>query len=149
MAFQQVKTTAKGNAANTGAPGPTPAPKAKPQQPDQISQVRAPTHVGYGMNSFAGRSSLNPGEQLLSPMALSLKAASDDGENVLATVVAKGTARRDSSITSQLRDIAPGNVPDAFGMASARSRQATYPGPRGAVPATTAKSDAQTIRKPS
>jgi hypothetical protein len=130
MAYQ-VKTTAKGDAANTGAPGPTPAPKAKPQPPDQISKVRAPTNAGgYGLNGFVGRSSLNPGEQLLSPMAESLKAASDDGESVLDTVVAKGTARQDTSITSQLRTIAAGNVPDHSSMGSARSRQATYPGPK-------------------
>ncbi len=36
--------------------------------------------------------------------------------------MAHGT-KLDDEITGQLRKIAPNNVPDAFGMASARSRQ--------------------------
>jgi hypothetical protein len=116
--------------------------------PDEISHVRGPSPAGYGQNNDPNPSSIESGRRVVSPLGQNLESSMDDG-GALARVIAQGTARQDSSITSQLRDIAPGNVPDAFGMASARSRQATYPGPRGVVPATTAKSNAQPIRKPS
>jgi hypothetical protein len=109
-----VKQAAKGDAAQTGAPGFTPAPKAKPQPPDAISQVRNPTPAGYGQNNFAGRSSLNPGEQLLSPMAASLKAAQDDGEGVLDTVIARGAKSAEGNFETRPEPVTP--YPPAHGM---------------------------------
>jgi hypothetical protein len=109
---------AKGNAPNTGSPGPTPAPKARvvPQAPDQITFVRKPSPAGYGQNG-PQPSSINPGQQMLSPMAANLKASSDDGEGVLDTVIARGTARQDESVTGQLRKIADSaDVPPSYGM---------------------------------
>jgi hypothetical protein len=133
---------APGDAAATGMP--------KSVAPDVISAPRA-AHSGYGQNAYAGPSSLTPMDDSnkgVSPLAANIKAAGERGSDaVLDSIVANGT-RLDSSISSQLRDIAPNNVPDHPSMASARSRQATYPGARGALPATTAKSDAQPVRKP-
>jgi hypothetical protein len=106
---------ADGNGPNTGAPGPTPAPTKK-VAPDVISAPRNATPEGYGMSPGHNPSSIAPGEQLLSPMAEVLKEASDDGEGALDRVIGEGTARRDNAISDQLRDIAPGNVPDAHGM---------------------------------
>jgi hypothetical protein len=136
----QVKTSAKGNAPNTGAPGPTPAP-------DEVSQVRSPTRAGYGMNGYAGPSSLNPSKAQMSPLAANLKASIDD-DGALDRVIRDGTARVDSEITSQLRDIADKNVPDAHSMTSARSRQPTYPGPKESVPLKIGATNAPPVRKP-
>jgi len=111
-----VKEAAKGNAAQTGAPGPTPAPKSKPTAPDLISQVRSPVTGGnrYGQNQFAGRSSLNPGETLISPMAASLKAAQDDGESVLDAVISRGAKMADSNFETRAEPATP--YPAAHGM---------------------------------
>lgn len=87
MAFQN----AKGNGPATGMPR-TPAP-TKPAAPDLISRVRDPHGSGYGSNDGANNpSSINPGKQMLSPMAQNLKASSDDGESALDTVIAKGVS---------------------------------------------------------
>jgi len=117
-----VEASAKGNAPATGMPK-QPAPR--PVAPDQISSIRKPSPQGYGMNGGAvNPSSIPPGANVMSPMAANLKASSEDGEGVLDTIIAHGT-KLDTEITSQLRKIAPNNVPDAFGMESARSRQPT------------------------
>jgi len=63
----------------------------------------------------------------LSPMAANLKASSDDGEGVLDTVIAKGTARVDTEVTGQLRDIAAKGLPPAFGMKNPNANPATVP----------------------
>jgi hypothetical protein len=149
MAKTRVKPAhdiAKGNAPDTGSPGPTPAP-TRPAAPDVISAPRRATAAGYGMNSDSGPVSLSPGMTRQSPLADNLRASVDD-DGVLDRVQRQGTARVDDSITSQLRSIGDKNVPDHPAMASARSRQPTYPGPKSAtLPATTGKSDAQP-RKP-
>lgn len=121
-----VKKAAAGDAPATGVPGFTPAPKAKPQPPDQISQVRNPTAAGYGMNNFAGRSSLNPGEKLLSPMAASLRAAQDDGEGVLDTVEARGAKSADSNFETRQEPTTA--YPTAFGMKDPNANPAKVPG---------------------
>jgi hypothetical protein len=134
---------APGDAAATGMP--------KSAAPDVISAPRA-SKSGYGQNGFARASALTPFDDSnngVSPLAANMKEAGERGSDaVLDRVITQGTARVDDSISGQLRDIAPNNVPDAFGMGSARSRQPTYPGPKGSMPATTAKSDAQPVRKP-
>jgi hypothetical protein len=135
---------APGDAAATGMP--------KSVAPDVISAPRA-AHSGFGQNAYTGPSSLTPMDDSnkgVSPLAANIKAAGERGSDVvLDRVITQGTARVDTAISGQLRDISSNNVPDAFGMGSARSRQPTYPGPKGSMPATTAKSDAQPVRKPS
>lgn len=139
---RQVTTNAKGDAPDTASPGPTPAPKARvvPSAPDEISMVRHPTPNGYAMNG-PQPSSINPGQQMLSPMAANLKASSDDGEGVLDAVIAKGTARNDDRVTSQLRSIADKAQPTTFGM---RNRS----GEGGTVPSTLGASNGTVARKP-
>jgi len=115
-----VEASAKGDRADTGTPV---QPKMRPAAPDQISFVRKPSPQGPGMNGPQA-SSVPPGVLALSPMAANLKASTDDGEGVLDRIIADGV-KLDNTITSQLRTLAPGNVPDAHGMASARARQPT------------------------
>jgi len=135
--------TAAGDPSATGMP--------KSVAPDVISAPRA-SKSGYGQNGWARASSLTPFDDSndgVSPLAANIKEAGERGSDaVLDHVITNGTARQDSSITSQLRDISSKNVPDAWGQESARSRQATYPGPDSAMPATTKSSDAQPTRKP-
>lgn len=139
----QVKTNAKGNSGDTAGPVVTPAPTKKviPTAPDQISMVRKPSTIGYGMNGDISPSSIAPGQQRLSPMAANLKASGDDGESVLDAVVAKGTARNDDRVTGQLRDIAAKGAPPAHGMRSRNNEGGTIPGTLGA-------SNGQPVRKP-
>jgi hypothetical protein len=120
----------------------------KTPPPDEVTNPRSPTGQGYGMNGpHNNASSVAPGQRVVSPLGLNLESSVDD-KGVRDRVIATGT-RVDNAISGQLRDIAPGNVPDAWGMASARSRQPTYPGVAKAIPASTKSSDATPGRKPS
>lgn len=130
---KEVQINAKANAPDTGSPGPTPAPtkRAIPTAPDQVSMIRKPSAVGYGMNGDVSPSSITPGQQRLSPLAQNLKASSDDGEGVLDTVIAKGTARVDSEITSQLCDIAAKSCPPSFSMKDPNANNPKVPSALG------------------
>jgi hypothetical protein len=97
-----VQAKAKGNGPATGM--------QKTPAPDEITSIRSPSQAGYGMNT-PQPSSVAPGKRVLSPLAANLESSVDD-DGVLAAVIAKGTTRVDSEITSQLRDIAPNIVPD-------------------------------------
>jgi hypothetical protein len=129
---------------------PTAGKINKTPAPDEVTNPRSPTGQGYGMNGpHNNASSVAPGQRVISPLGQNLETSVDDG-GALDRVIREGTARVDDSIGGQLRKIADGNVPDHPAMASARSRQPTYPGPKAAtLPAATAKSDAQPGRKPS
>jgi hypothetical protein len=100
MAYQ----AAKGNGPATGMPK-TPAP-------DEVTNIRAPSAPGYGMNGVQP-SSVPPGKAVLSPLAANLKSSVTD--DAIDSVIANGTARNDK-VTSQLRTIAAGNVATAHGM---------------------------------
>jgi hypothetical protein len=136
-----VQAKAKGNGPATGM--------AKTPAPDAISAPRSGSGQGHGSNGPVGNNpSVEPGKRVLSPLAQNLESSVDD-DGVLATVISKGTARVDSEISSQLRTIADGNVPDAWGMASARSRQPTYPGPKSdTLPANETPGYGKPVRKP-
>jgi hypothetical protein len=142
---KQVTVNAKGNAPGAG-PVKTPAPTKRviPTAPDQVSMIRKPSAIGYGMNGDVSPSSIAPGQQRLSPLAANLKASSDDGEGVLDKVIASGTARVDTEITSQLRSIGDKNVPAHPHMKSANVGGA----PSGTVPSTTGASSGAPVRKP-
>lgn len=147
--------TAAGNSANTGMP--------KAVAPDVISEPRA-SKSGYGQNSYSGPSSLTPMDDSnrgVSPLAANMKAASEKGSDpVLDAIISKGSAAMSIDPTgdavtategvlgSQLRKIADGNVPDSFGMSSARKRQPSYPGPDSSVPGSLTDDNAQPVRKP-
>lgn len=139
----QVKTNASGNASNTGAPGPTPASAKKvvPQAPDQVTFVRRPSPSGYGMNG-PQPSSINPGQQMISPLAANLKATVDD-DGALDTVIARGTAKSATFLDdSQLRQIAAKNVP---------VRSDVFKNPNKAdekVPSVLGASNGQPVRQP-
>lgn len=141
MAYQ----TAKGNGPSTGTPK-TPAP-TRPAAPDVISRIRAPSTLGYGMNDALNPASIDPGQQLLSPLAENLKASGDDGEGMLDRVIARGTAKgtaADVELQSpQTRAVDDTPLPTAFGM---RNRS----GEGAKVPATTGASefDPASVRKP-
>lgn len=107
---------------------PTPPPVRKYAGPtDVVTHPRKPENVGEGMSGGAENpSSLDPGVSLTSPMGESLKAAQEDGEGALDSVIRDGTAKRDSLITDQLRTIAAGNVRPAFGQKSRTARAGTY-----------------------
>ena len=147
---------ASGDMPNTGAPGKSPAP-------DVITAPRA-AKSGYGQNNYAGPSSLTPlddSNKGVSLLAANMKEAGEVGSDpVLDAIVKAGTAAMNVTPTgdavtaaegvvgSQLRKIGKGNVPDAFGMASNRSRQPTYPGPKETIPATLGAMAEQPVRKP-
>lgn len=93
---------------------------------------------GYGQNRWGGPSSTTPGQLVESPLATDLRttaAQGADGGDVLATIGQFGTAAMRSpevgdnvenvrgTPATQIRQIGAKNVPDAFGMESARSRQ--------------------------
>ncbi len=111
MALGQRPVTkpAAGNAKNTGAPGPTPAPLSEASL--ALAKDRSMGRENYGSNAYDGKVYADPGKTTTSPLADELKTfAQTDGE--LDRVIAKGTARQDESITGQLRKIADGNVPN-------------------------------------
>jgi hypothetical protein len=143
MAYQ-VKTPAKGDAPNTGSPGPTPAPRAKaPAAPDSVSKLRAPsTGNGYGQNGFAGRSSINPGEQELSPLAANLKATVDD-DGALDAVIARGAKMADSNF--ETRSESDVSYPPAHGM---KHRTANDGSPGDKVPGSIGATDGPLPKNP-
>ena len=139
---KQVQTNARGNSDPNAGSNKTPGPTKRvvPQAPDQISAIRKPSPAGYGMNG-PQPSSINPGQQMLSPLAANLKASSDDGQSCLDTVIARGTARQDDVVTTQLRKIADKACPQAFGMKSPNK-------PDEKVPATLGASNGAPVRQP-
>jgi hypothetical protein len=158
MAFQNgqknkpVKTTATGNGKDTG----TPVSVAPTKRPPDFDKDFTYGRQSYGANAYGGASSLPPGGK----ERASLTVNNDDDDEVLNAIKQKGSAAMSVSPTgdavtategvtgSQLRDIADKNVPDHPAMASARSRQPSYPGPAGVVPATLTDDNEQPVRKP-
>lgn len=132
MAFQTgkpraVKAAAKGDAKNTGAPGPTPAP-VKFANPSLTERDFAPN---YGTNHFTGASSANPGEKVTSPLAdnLKAKAAEGDAGDLLQDIIERGTAR-DTSVelqSPQTRVVSNEQLPASFGMRSRVGEGAKVP----------------------
>src|ERR1700688_2366549 len=109
MAYQN----AEGNSPPTGM-SKTPAP-TRPAAPDVVSKMRQPSAQGAGMNGPLNPSSIDPGKQLLSPLAANLKASVDD-DGVLDNVIAKGTHM---DLGWQTRSIGDKNVPVHPGTKSA------------------------------
>jgi hypothetical protein len=116
-----VKEAAKGNAPNTGAPGPTPAP-TRPAPPDMVTNPRAPHGTGYGTNQDAGPASIEPGTTRASALAANMRASVDD-DGCLDRIQKNGT-RMDDSINTQLRKVAADPYPTTFGCEGAK------PGPK-------------------
>lgn len=131
---KQVDTPAKGDAKNTGSPGPTPAPVhqtfgGKGDQP-------------IGNNRYGGPSSTDaPGQNIVSGFE-----AMKDPTGVLDTVQAKGLRPDDASpINGQIRKIAAGAASTHPGM----SRRGVADGsPGGSVPAAVGLVEAQPVRQP-
>ena len=113
---------AKDNASGSDTGMPKTIAPTRPARlgPDVISTPRLPRGgSAYGQNQFAGRSSTSPGEMVRSPLAQSIKDASERGSDaVLDHIIEHGTAKQDDSVTGQLRKIADGNVPIHPGMRS-------------------------------
>jgi hypothetical protein len=139
MAFQN----AKGNGPNTGMPKSVAPTKRVAANLD----FGGKGDQGYGRNRYGGPSSLTPGQTTESALATDLRTtAAAGGDDVLSTVQKLGAAAMRSPLPgdevedvaglpgSQVRDVGDKNVPDSFGMSSARSRQATYPGPKETIP---------------
>lgn len=121
---------ARGDSAATGAPKSiAPTRPARVPSPDIVSTPRAEQNVGskYGLNGFEGRSSTSPGETVMSPLAESIKSASDDGESILDSVIAHGTAT--PLPDWQTRDIDRSqHVPTTFGHRDPNANLAKVPG---------------------
>ncbi len=135
MAYQTgrpVKVPAKGDAPNTGSPGPTPPPTlAETQHMKDTAYGR----TSYGANAYAGRVVANPGKSVTSPLAdqLKAKAAEGDGGDLLQTIIEKGTAR-DSTVdlrSPQTRFVSKEQYPATFGH---KSHTADAGSPGGMVP---------------
>jgi hypothetical protein len=141
-----VKTTATGNAADTGTPV-TPAPTRR-AAPDEVTSVRSPSRAGYGMNNYPGASSLAPGQMTRSPLGDNLADSMNDP--TLDAIVKLGTARNNTTgetMAPQTRTLLPGNVPDAYGQQSNRARQPSS-AKFSAIPASLDKSQGDPVRKP-
>ena len=139
----KVKGAAPGDAPNTGAPGPTPAP-VRPVAPDVISHPRAPIGAGYGQSGGSENpSSINPGTKLESAMAANLRASVDD-DGLLDRIQRLGSGRgviADVDLQSpQTRDVSKDPYPLAHGMKGASA------GPK--VPDKLGASVAVPVRKP-
>jgi hypothetical protein len=113
MAYQTSKakrraitTVAKGDAPNTGSPGPTPGPTKKYVNPILTERVE-PT--GYGQAKNLGPSSVEPGVTETSGLADELRrvAAESDAGDLLAAIADHGTARNASVDlqSKQTRDV--------------------------------------------
>ena len=130
---KQVDVPAKGNAKNTGSPGPSPAPVhqtfgGKGDQP-------------IGNNRYGGASSDPPGQNTTSGFE-----AMKDPTGVLDTVQAKGLRPDDASpINGQLRAIGDTNVPAHPGMAK---RGIADGSPGETIPNAVGLTEAQPVRKP-
>ena len=110
---------AKDNASgsNTGMPKTVAPTRPARLGPDVISTPRLPRGgSAYGQNQWAGRSSTSPGEMVRSPLAESIKDASERGSDaVLDHIIEHGTAKQDDSLPEQLRKIDPTPYPTTFG----------------------------------
>jgi hypothetical protein len=167
MAFQNGRsnkpatTTATGNATDTGTPKSLP-PTKRVAFTDQVGAAAGKGgDGGYGENRYGGPSSVPPGQTVESRLATDLRTTSAaGGDDVLETIQKFGSAAMRNPLpgddvedvkgapASQLRDISDKNVPDAFGMESARKRQPTYPGPSATVPGSLTNDNAAPVRKP-
>lgn len=149
---QKVQTTATGNAADTGTPVSIPPTKRPPDFDKDFTWGRQ----GYGGNAYGGASSDMPGKRTRADMSVN----NDDSDPVLNTIRQHGTAAMVPDPTgdnvesvrgtpaTQLRKIGNKNVADAFGMASARSRQPSYPGPKTQIPGALTDDQSEPVRKP-
>ncbi len=112
-----ITTAAKGDAPNTGAPGPTPSPIKKYVNPILVERVE-PT--GYGQAKNLGPSSVEPGVTITSPLADELRrvAADSDAGDLIGDIAAHGTARNSSVDlkSAQTRDVPSDLQPLAHGM---------------------------------
>jgi len=151
MAYQMTRkpTTggnAKGDARNTGAPGPTPPPRTKYKEP---LPGEKDTVTGYGAARNFGPSSADPGVSVTSPLADDLRnvAAQADSGDLLGRIIEKGTAHgpaADVELQSpQTRNVDNTPYAPAHGM---RSRS----GEGGTVPAKCGQAvfDPNSVRKP-
>jgi len=163
MAFQNgkknraVETTATGNASDTGTPKSLPPVKRVAANLD----FGGKGDQGYGRNRYGGPSSLSPGQTTESALATDLRTtAAAGGDDVLGTVQKFGAAAMRSPLpgddvedvrgtpATQVRDVGNKNVPDHPAMASARSRQATYPGPKETIPGAVVSDASAPVRSP-
>lgn len=152
MAFQNsksknraVKSAAKGDAPNTGAPGPTPAPTRTYKNP-VLTERQEPT--GYGIKDL-GPSSTDPGLSRTSPLADELKrvAAEGDGGDVLADIIQRGTARdvtSDLGGSPQTRPVSDEGCAPSYGMKLPNMKAGSY----GTLPAKLGAPAVNPARKP-
>ena len=147
-----IKVKAAGDGPNTGMMKSL--PPVKPAAPDVVTAIRAPTRAGYGMNSFEGRSSTNPGETVTSPLSDNLKASSED-EGLLDRIARYGIANDGDRVDLQSPQTRPYSldqkVPTAAGGSMKRqTAQSSKPGDVkvGTLPSTCGSSAAQPVRKP-
>ena len=151
---RNVKTTATGNAADTGTPVSIPPTKQPPDYAKDFTWGR----TGYGANAFGGASSDTPGKRTRGNMSVN----NDDTDPVLSALRLHGSAAMRSpevgddvedvrgTPATQIRDVSAANKtpihPAMVG--SNAARQPTYPGPKATIPGALTDDEAQPVRSP-
>lgn len=152
-----VKTTATGNAKDTGTPVSIPPTQRPPEYDKDFTWGRS----GYGSNAYGGASSDLPGKRTRAEMSVnnddtdpvlrqlrltgSASMRADVGDNVESVKGTPATQIRDVSAAANKTPIHPAMV------GSNAARQPTYPGPKETIPGSLEPSrvpSAASIRKP-
>jgi hypothetical protein len=124
-----VKKAAAGNSPATGMQR-TPPARVIPTAPDEVTQVRAPTKAGLGMNGYSGASSAPMSAIPESPLGANLRASVDD-DGVLSELIAGGSAKGDGGDirgSSQLRTVSDKSLAPAMGMVRQQDSDAVLKG---------------------
>ena len=128
-------------AVQTGTKRPHQANKTPPPN----SRIGHVNQGDYGANGVAGRSSVDPGQTVTSPLADNLRQNQDDGQDALGKVISKGVAKNDSLAAFgdvQQRDVSPKQFPTTYSM---RNRNADA-NPK--IPGALVPNDSEPSRKP-
>jgi hypothetical protein len=125
------------------------------KRPHQPNKTPAPnSRVGfvsteYGNNGYPGRSSIDPGQSVTSPLADDLRRSADDGQDTLGKVIAGGSSRKEAIGDlgdAQQRTVDAKAYPTTRGCEGAAASKTS--GGKPAVPSILDKSAGTPVRKP-
>jgi hypothetical protein len=136
-----VTQPAKGNAANTGAPGPTPAPVTSVSL--ALARDKSWGRESYGAGGYGGRVVADPGQTVTSPLADAIRKAQADEADVLSAAIKGGTP---ASIADQLRTVSAKPYPPTHGAKSNQDASKVYG--KASLPASTTDGEKEPVRKP-
>jgi hypothetical protein len=116
-----VKVPAKGDAKNTGSPGPTPAPTSAELA---LKRDTSMGRTSYGANAWDGRTAADPGKSVSSPLADQLRAKNGEADgDLLGRIIERGSSRAvvaDVDLQSpQTRQVDATPLPTTHGMKGA------------------------------